>query len=251
MTFEPTDDIIKAVLAHAAECDPYECCGVIADGTFMPITNNATDFDTFVMNMTEYLAIAKKHKIEAIVHSHIYGPPVPSEADKAICEATGKPWLIVSWPLGTWGVIVPTGYKAPLIGRQWVYGAHDCYGCMRDGFEHFTGIKIPDFPRDWLWWENGENIIEGQFAEAGFKQVTGEWRHCDVIGMKVWPSKVVNHLGLFVSPDLILHHLFGRLSAREVYGGVYQMTTVLHLRHENFMDAPPPLPAGYTPWGWT
>jgi proteasome lid subunit RPN8/RPN11 len=251
MTWTPTEQHIADALKHAAACDPLECCGVIADGVFMPITNNATDFDTFVMNMTEYLAIAKTHQIDAIVHSHIYAPPIPSEADKAMCEATGKPWLIISHPNGKWTVTEPSGYKAPLVGRQWAYGAHDCYGCVRDGFAFFSGVTIPDFPRDWLWWDNGENIIVEQFAEAGFREVSGEWRHCDVIGMQIWPAKVVNHLGLFVHPDIMLHHMFGRLSAREVYGGVYAMATVLHLRHEKFLDAPPPLPEGYTPWGWS
>jgi proteasome lid subunit RPN8/RPN11 len=249
MTWAANDTIIEAALAHAEECQPLESCGVVADGEFFPITNRATDYDTFVMDMKEYLALAKEHVIEAIVHSHVYGPPIASDADRAMCESTGKPWLIVSWPLGNYAVIEPSGWRAPLIGRKWAWGTHDCFGLIRDGLKDYAGLDLPDFDRRWLWWERGEDIITQQFKDAGFVEVNDEWRHCDVIGMRIWPSKVVNHLGLFLHPDVMLHQMLGRLSVREVYGGVYQQATVLHLRHETLLDAPPPLPKDYQVWG--
>ncbi|MDX0230238.1 hydrolase Nlp/P60 [Sinorhizobium meliloti] len=248
MTWEPEETAVKAALDHAAACQPLESCGVIAEGVFYPITNRATQFDTFVMDMKEYVTLSKEHRIDAIVHSHVYGPPLASDADRAMCEATGKPWLIVSWPLGTHAVIGPTGWRAPLVGRKWAWGTHDCFGLIRDGIKDYAGIEIPDFHREWLWWEKGLDIITQQFKDAGFTEVDGDWRHCDVIGMRIWPSKVVNHLGLFLHPDVMLHQMLGRLSVREVYGGVYRHATVLHLRHEQLVDHPVMLPQGYTPW---
>jgi cell wall-associated NlpC family hydrolase len=155
---------------------------------------------------------------------------------------------IVSWPLGSHAVIEPCGWRAPLVGRKWAWGTHDCFGLVRDGIKDHAGIDIPDFGRDWMWWERGGDIIASQVAEAGFVPVDGEWRHCDVIGMRIWPAKVVNHLGLFLAPDVMLHQLFGRNSVREVYGGVYAMATVLHLRHRQLLEAPPPVPAGHPLW---
>ena len=248
MTWVPTTSVVNAALDHAAKCQPLESCGVVADGVFYPVTNRATDFDAFVMDMKEYLAIAKDRGIEAIVHSHVYAPPLASEGDRAMCEATGKPWLIVSWPLGGHAVIEPCGYRAPLVGRQWAWGTHDCFGLIRDGIKDYAGIEIPDFSREWLWWERGDDIIVAQFEDAGFIAVEDDWQHCDVIAMRIWPSKVVNHLGLFLYPDVILHQMLGRLSVREVYGGVYQMATVLHLRYETLVGAPPPLPDDYPDW---
>jgi len=248
MTFQPSHEVITAALQHAADCQPLESCGVVADGIFMAVPNKATRYDTFVMDMPAFLEIANQHDINAIVHSHIYALPQASDADRAMCEATAKPWLIVSWPLGTYATIEPCGFRAPLIGRQWAWGTHDCYGCIRDGIRDYAGIELPDFDRKWLWWENGEDTIAEQFASAGFLTVDDQWRHCDVIGMRIWPSKVVNHLGLFLYPDVILHHMLGRLSAREVYGGMYQQATVLHLRHKDLMMAPPELPPDYPLW---
>ncbi|WP_051000115.1 C40 family peptidase [Sinorhizobium fredii] len=249
MSWAADKEIVKAALNHAEACQPLESCGVVADGGFLPITNRATQYDTFVMDMPAYLAVVKESGVEAIVHSHVYGPAIASEADKAMCEATGKPWLIVSWPLGTHAVIEPSGWRAPLVGRQWAWGTHDCFGLIRDGMHDFAGIDIPDFDRRWLWWERGEDIITRQFRDAGFVEVEDQWRHCDVIGMCIWPSKVVNHLGLFLHPDVILHQMLGRLSMREVYGGLYQLATVLHLRHSALLDAPPPRPPEYQAWG--
>lgn len=238
-SFQPTPAVLAAALAHAAECQPAEACGVAADDTYFALVNRARDEGTFVMDMRGYLAVASQHRVQAIVHSHVYLPPVASEADRAMCEKTALPWLIVSWPLGHHAVIDPCGWRAPLVGRQWAWGTHDCFGLIRDGMLEYAGIEIPDFDRgDWLWWKNGDDIITTQFEIAGFRRLPPDQplRHCDVLGMRVG-SRVVNHLGLFVAPDVILHQVMNRLSVREVYGGVYQRATVLHLRHEQLMEA--------------
>jgi hypothetical protein len=50
--------------------------------------------------------------------------------------------------------------------------------------------------------------------------------------MQIPGSPVINHLALFIEPDLILHQLMGRLSQRQLYDGFFQKATALHLRHE-------------------
>lgn len=238
--FQPGEEQLAAALAHAGACQPLESCGVIAGGRYWPLQNTATAHDTFVMDMRGYLAVAAKHPVEAVVHSHVYRKPVASEGDRAMCEKTALPWLIVSWPLGIHTVIEPCGYRAPLVGRQWAWGTHDCYGLIRDGFHDFSGILIPDFQREWLWWKTGGNIIADQFVAAGFVRmgIDQPLQHCDVLGMKLH-SPVVNHLGLFLAPDILLHQLMGRMSMRETYGGIYQRATILHLRHERLLDGAP------------
>jgi proteasome lid subunit RPN8/RPN11 len=249
MTWQPNDTIISDALAYAATVQPLEACGVVQGSTFLPVTNRATQWDAFVMDMREYLAIAKRSRIEAIVHSHVYAPPIPSEGDLAACEDTGLPWLIIGWPVGKWKVIEPTGWRAPLVGRKWAHGTHDCFGTIRDGIRLYAGVELPNFPREWEWWETGGNIIADQFAEAGFVEVGGAWQHCDLALMQVPPSRVINHLALFVAPDMILHQLLGRNSVREIYGGVWQKLTRLHLRHRDLIDKPPPAPAD--PYSWS
>lgn len=236
--FTPSPIQLAAAMFHAGECQPQECCGVIADGKYHPLINRATDHDSFVMDRRGYADIARESKIEAVVHSHVYLPPNPSDGDLAMCEKTRLPWLIISWPLGKWRVIEPRGFRAPLIGRQWAWGSHDCFGCIRDGLHDYANIMIPDFPRDWLWWKDGGNIIVDQFEEAGFVRMPPGTapQHCDVLGMRI-ASKVVNHLGLFLAPDVMLHQMMGRLSVREVYGGFYRDATELHLRHSQIGGA--------------
>lgn len=236
MTWQPTDDQITGALGHAMESAPLESCGVIAGGEYVPLKNTATAHDTFVMDMRGYVAVAKAARVEAIVHSHVYRQPIASDADRAMCEKTGLPWLIVSWPLATHLVIEPCGWRAPLVGREWAWGSHDCYGLMRDGIHDYAGIEIPDYEREWLWWKNGGDIITSQFESAGFIRLPPDTKpqHCDLFGMKL-NSPVVNHLGLFLEPDVILHQLMGQLSRRDVYGGLYQRATILHLRHERLM----------------
>lgn len=238
MTWQPAPDILAAAHEHAESCAPLESCGVVIAGRYHRITNTADDAMAFVMDRREYCALENEHgPAQAIVHSHVFGPPVPSAGDKAMCEKLGLPWLIVSYPTRHHAVFEPSGYKAPLIGREWAWGTLDCYGIIRDGIAEHAGISIPDFPRDWLWWERGGDIIREQFAEAGFLPVDGEFRHCDVIGMQV-RAPVLNHLGLFLAPNVMLHHMMNRLSGRDLYGGVWAKMTVLHLRHRELMGAP-------------
>jgi proteasome lid subunit RPN8/RPN11 len=238
MTFAPSLAQLSAALLHARASDPLESCGVIAGDRYWPLVNKATELDTFVMDMVGFVRINREHKVDAIVHSHVYRPAKPSEGDRAMCEKTGLPWLIVSWPTGKFCVLEPCGYRAPLVSRAWAWGSHDCFGLIRDGIRDELGIELPDFPRDWLWWEHGQNLIADQFEGAGFVRLAPETQpqHCDVLGMQI-AAPVVNHLGLFLAPDKILHQMQGRLSVREVYGGMYQKTMVLHLRHRSQMGA--------------
>lgn len=233
MTWQPTDQQLADALAHAGQCQPAECCGVIAGGRFLPVTNRATDFDSFIFDSREYIAIARQDPVEAIVHSHVKAPPHASEADRAMCEKLGLPWLIVSWPGGQHAILSPTGWAAPLVGRQWVWGSQDCFSLVRDALWAYAGLSIPDFERDWNWWKS-EDLIGQQFHTVGFAALPAGTppRHCDVFGMRMPGSPVVNHLALFLAPDQILHQLVGQLSRRQLYDETWQRLTALHLRRE-------------------
>lgn len=240
--FTPSEDQVAAALAHAAESQPRESCGVIAGGQYRRLRNAAEEHDTFAIDMREYHEVEKTvGVIEAVVHSHVYLPPIASEGDRASCERTGKPWLIVAWPTEQWAVIEPTGWKAPLIGRQWAWGTQDCWCLVRDGFEQYAGIRLPDFDSGgWEWWLKGGDLIAEHFRAGGFVQLPQDStpQHCDIFGMRIH-APVLNHLGLFLAPDVLLHQVMGQMSQRVVYGGTYAKMTELHLRHERFMEAPP------------
>ncbi|HMF68440.1 MAG TPA: NlpC/P60 family protein [Phyllobacterium sp.] len=238
--FEPTRDHLDYAFAWGHHCVPCESCGVIAGGEFFPVKNLIDDRpDAFLMDPVEYARISSERRIEAIVHSHLLSPPAASEQDRVACENLGLPFLIVSLATGTHTVIEPTGYRAPLVGRQWGYGTHDCWSLVRDALRDYGGIETPDFSRNqWQWWQKGEDLIVERWKAAGFHciQQGSQPQHLDVFGMQI-QAPVVNHLGIFLAPDMILHQMQDKLSTREIYGGVYQKATVLHLRHERMIDA--------------
>ena len=56
----------------------------------------------------------------------------------------------------------------------------------------------------------------------------------DVILMQIRSQNgVPNHAAIYLGDGLILHHLHGRLSSRDIYGGYWQEVTRHILRYKN------------------
>ncbi len=238
------DAAIKAaILAHAKECFPKECCGLLVvqgDSTnYWPCHNQADGDDHFILDPADYAEADAAGEIVGVVHSHPNVSPKPSQADLVACEASGVPWHIVSYPAETWETFAPSGFKAPLIGRVWSHGVLDCYSLVRDWYLIERGVELPDFARSDKWWKKGENLYLENFAKAGFVRVTdGLPQHGDVLLLQML-SPVPNHAGIFLQDNKILHHLHDRLSCREQYPigkGYYWKHTTHILRHNAATD---------------
>ncbi len=230
------DDIVRAVFEHATETQPNECCGfvVVRDGvkSYVRCTNVASDpKGRFVISPEEYAMVEDVAEILMIAHSHVYIPPAPSEADKVGCEHSGLPWLIVNYPTGANTITHPSGYRAPIIGREFCKGTLDCYSLVQDYLDEEKGIKLPDYVRPEEWFEHGRSILLENFKEFGFKEITlAELQPYDCILMQVG-SKVPNHCAVYIGGNLILHHVLNRLSSRDVYGEFWRRSTTHYLRH--------------------
>ena len=229
------DGLRKVIEKHASSVYPNECCGLLVDVdghvAYLPCRNIAGATDYFVLSPEDYARADAIGKITAIVHSHPDASPKPSQADRVACEATGLPWHIVSVPQMTWDYLQPEGYVAPLKGRMWCHGVLDCYSLIRDWYKQERNIDLPDFPRLDDWWHKGENLYVENFARAGFKRLIDQQpEHGDVILMQVL-ANVPNHGAIFLDGNTILHHLYGRLSCEEVYGGYYRKHTTHVLRY--------------------
>lgn len=232
--------IFNAVREHAAAVYPRESCGLVVQvgrrHVYVRCQNLAEQpTEEFVLDPTDYAAAEDMGVIIGIVHSHPDATSRASPHDLALCEATALPWHILSWPEGDLNTIVPTGEIPPLVGRPFVHGAWDCYGIIRDWYKLELGIDLPNYVRADGWWNRGEDLYRRLYAEAGFEQVTGALQEGDLIVMQVMAAQA-NHGAVYIGDGKILHHLYGRLSERTVYGGYWQERTVLTLRHKGRGD---------------
>lgn len=220
-------------LAHAKASYPREACGlvVVFNGRerYRPCTNAAQGDDHFTIPAEEFAAAEDAGEVVGVFHSHCNALPDPSEADRVACEASGLTWHIVGVPTERWFSFSPSGYVAPLVGRQFQHGVLDCFAIVRDWYAHERKITLRDFDRSDDWWHKGQNLYMDNFAIAGFVETT-ELSPGAVILMQI-QAPVANHAAIYLGDDTILHHLHGRLSSRDIYGGYYRRVTVKVLRY--------------------
>ncbi|WLR91007.1 NlpC/P60 family protein [Shinella zoogloeoides] len=146
-----------------------------------------------------------------------------------------------------WGGNVP---KSDLIGREFLHGIHDCYSLIKDTFAlgkeglAAQGISdvwpyeprlLPEVPRDDGWWELGKDLYVDGLKKNGFRIIQPhEARAGDGFLTKIRSDKL-NHAGLLVTDDTIIHHLPMRASRREP-AGLWGRQAEIWVRHEG-LDA--------------
>jgi proteasome lid subunit RPN8/RPN11 len=225
---------------HANSVFPQECCGVVLDGgEYIPCRNIALGMeeDDFVLDPEDFAAAEDKGDITAIIHSHPNGDHKASEADQVSCEKSGKPWYILSWPAGNFGRIEPKGYVAPLEGRQFAYGVLDCLSLVIDYYKKHLEVDIKYFQTEFDWWSKGENYYQEKWdswTEGVFTEIKdhSKLKKHDILLMQV-ASNVPNHAGVYLGNNMVLHHLMGRLSTKDVFSGYFQKHTIHVLRHKS------------------
>ncbi len=246
----------RHISAHAKDCYPAECCGLIVkiDGkkVYRRCKNIAKDNDQFYIDPQDVITAENMGELIAIVHSHPDGTPNPSEFDKAQMSLHELPWVIIAVDdkgATSFGVHTSSNYTAPLLGREYFHGVQDCYTLVKDYYERELGITLSDYERADGWWERGDSpsLYLDNFKKEGFIVVDDLQKH-DAILCRVGDTLHVNHALIYIDDgkltsertpqtavkNLVLHHPYGRLSTRELYGQLWQDRAVMVLRHRRF-----------------
>jgi len=251
---ELSQGVLDAMYTHARERAPEECCGLLVRCgrrlNYLAMPNSAaTPTQDFRIAAPDWAAAEERGRVVAVVHSHPGQSARLSGADRASMEATGLPWIVIEVRQGEPVAHLlhqPDGYQAPLVGRAFHHGVLDCYTLIRDYYQRELGITLPDYEREDGWWNRGQDLYADNFIGAGFHPVDpGDLRQGDVIIMQVRSEKA-NHAGIYLAdgrlasePDLhpvpggILHHLYGRDSKRDVFGGFWREMARYYIRHKD------------------
>lgn len=144
----------------------------------------------------------------AVIHSHPNWYACPSASDMQCQMSLGVPFGIISTNGVDCSDIVWVGKPETdqLIGRQFIHGVNDCYGLIKDYYKVKHSITLPEYPRDWEWWNKGKNLYIDGFSDAGFEIIPSSEASVGDMWLAQVRSPVINHGGVMYEPDIVLHH---------------------------------------------
>lgn len=233
------EKLLPEIYEHALKESPRECCGVVVvnrgKSKYVPCFNSAGHNEHFIISAKDYADAEDLGTITHIVHSHPESMPNPSQTDLVSIEQTQLPWIIVNPHISQYSVTNPSGYVAPLIGREFHHGVIDCYTLVQDYYREKLGIILGNYVRPDQWWHDTNlNFYDNFYATEGFVEVTGSPQEHDLLFMRVASNKN-NHAAIYIGNNRILHHPMNRLSTEDIYGGWWQKITSKLVRHKTLM----------------
>lgn len=228
--------LLSEMIEHARQELPNESCGlVVASGKRHRLIRAkniaAQPRVNFDLDPEAWLEVGESESVIAIYHSHPHTDAEPSMSDRVSCESTQLPWHIVNPVTEQHCLLTPVGYVAPYVGRPYLYGPLDCYSIIRDWYLNERCITLMDFKREVKFWEKGKNTFVDNIEACGFVQLQGQPPETGDLFIIQHGASVPNHIVLYVGDGKILHHVEGRLSKVDPFGGVWQRHSTHHLRH--------------------
>lgn len=124
------------------------------------------------------------------------------------------PFVVMVWPLYDVFWFGDQLTPAPLLGRGFRHGVHDCYSLLRDYYATVRKQPILDKPRDWNWWDprygKGLDLYRGYFEEAGFVKIPASEATEPGDGLMMqFNCKVPMHGMVVWDREMLLHHPSG------------------------------------------
>lgn len=210
------DKITSDAIEHAKREYPNESCGMIIDSMYIPCENVYEDKEKgFKIDKYTVLNAYQTNKLEAIVHSHCNTErPWATGMDIVRQERSGVPWGIVDLVNKSVRQVFFWGDQLPiqdLLERPFIHGVYDCFGLVRDYFRS-KGYNIPNYPRDWGWWEEGKSVILDGISSSGFQLIPPEEIKAGDAMIGKIKFQYPNHCGVLLENGLILHHWAGENS---------------------------------------
>jgi proteasome lid subunit RPN8/RPN11 len=203
-----THDVAEAAYNHAAEVYPGEAAGIVTGGAYQRLDNiSATPEHDVLLSDDDLIRVAGA---DVFFHSHPDGMGVPSEQDMIYQKQLGIPFVVMCLPIYDcfcWG---DTLERAPLIGRGFRHGVHDCYSLVRDWYREAGIVDLDEWPRGWEWWNHGRNFYADNFEATGFTKIpiAEATQRGDGL-LFAFNYKVPMHAALVIDRDLLLHHASG------------------------------------------
>ncbi|WP_252512793.1 C40 family peptidase [Acinetobacter brisouii] len=249
MEINASQDVIAFIKESAKLRYPQEACGFLVKKgkktIAVEVSNESPNpRQQFLINPEKFAEVEEFiGEIVAVWHSHVDEPAIPSSADLAGCEESAMPWFLIAiykhqddvFEFSNLISFEPIGHQSPLIGRPYVYGIFDCWSLVVDYMKQKHGIEMSNsYPRYENFWKNGKPFFSMHYADEGLVKVTDNtYQDGDVFMFQTDSSGEINHVGVYIGNDKFIHHVQGRVSQTDIYGGYWLKHTILHLRHKD------------------
>lgn len=205
-----TEEVVKAIRAHAIEQFPKESMGYVQGGAYFKATNIHPSPGIHArIDKIQLLELMESGTLQALVHSHPNFPPCPSHQDMQAQLSVDVPFVICAtdgsmcYQPFAWGDTIE---PPPLWDRGFRHGVTDCYEFNRHWYKEEKGFLLPSIPRSWCWWKDGQSLYLEHTPRIGFHRIEPkDAQRGDMILFSV-RSDVPNHAAIYLGGNQICHH---------------------------------------------
>lgn len=217
-------DLRAALIAHMQETEPNECVGLITkDNGYVRLQNiHEEPMYHFRVSPNDSFMAMNDDNVIAIFHTHPSGLMWPSKSDMEAQLNFRKPFVIAArHSLSKHVEIFQLGdhlLDMPLDGVEFRWNVYDCWEQIRRYFWQQRGIALRTNPREPFWFmeADGANLnLYHDFTEWGFEEFNPREtlpEPGDIILCQTDGAPVLNHAGIYVGGNKMLHHRAGRKS---------------------------------------